>query len=265
VAITRSSVGTTVAATVVAVVVTALGVLAVAVVMDGAPRPGDPMTALAWFYPFLALLAALMLSIGVLAGRIPGAATIVLLVAAPLLVTALPAGALALAGRVPSSLAAAAVDLFGTYVPFLLAGALLPHVLDARIRVGSALLAVVVGVAGAALAVWLSGEALRFLSQASLGPGGDTLPGAALMLAATAVLAGVSAAARGRPLVGLAAAGTLVLAWAAAALALDQVLSAVGDGRLLVGVVTTLCSQIWFTVAGILALFRVGAAEPDAG
>jgi len=266
VAATRSSVGTTVAATVVAVVVTALGMLAVAVVMDGAPRPGDPMTALAFFYPIMALMAALMLSIGVLAGRIPGAATIVLLVAAPLLVTALPAGALDLAGRVPSSLAAAAVDLFGTYVPFLIAGALLPHVLDAKIRVGSGVLAVVIGVAGAALAVWLSGEALRYLSQASLGPGGDTLPGAGLMLAATAVVALVSAAARGRPLVGLVAAGTLVVMWVAAALGLNQVLSVVGDDRLVIGIVTTLCSQIWFTVAGILALPRVGAgSEPDAG
>jgi hypothetical protein len=255
-----------VAATVVAVVVTALGILAVAVVMDGTPRPGDPMTALAWFYPFLALLAALMLSIGVLAGRVPGIATIVLLVAAPLLVTALPAGALELAGRVPSSLAAAAVDLFGTYVPFLIAGALLPHVLDARIRVGSGPLAVVAGIGGAAFAVWLSGEALRYLSQASLGPGGDTLPGAALMLAATAVLAVVSAAARGRPLVGLVAAGSLVVMWVAAALALDHVLGLAGGGRLVVGVVTTLCSQIWFTVAGILALPRVGVgAEPDPG
>jgi hypothetical protein len=258
--------GTTVAATVLAVVVTALGMLAVAVVMNGSPRPGDPMTALAWFYPVMAVMAALMLSIGVLAGRVPGAATIVLLVAAPLLVTALPTGALAVAGRVPSSLAAAAVDMSGTYVPFLIAGALLPHVLDARIRVGSGVLAVVAGIAGAALAVWLSGEALRYLSQASLGPGGDTLPGAGLMLAATAVVALTSAAARGRPLVGLVAAGTLVLGWAAAALALSQVLSAVGDDRLVVGVVTTLCSQVWFTVAGILALPQVGAgSEPDTG
>jgi hypothetical protein len=87
------------------------------------------------------------------------------------------------------------------------------------------------------------------------------------MLAATAVVAVVSAAARGRPLVGLVAAGTLVVMWAAAALALDQVLGLVGDDRLAVGVVTTLCSQIWFTVAGLLALPRVGAAasEPDTG
>jgi hypothetical protein len=132
--------------------------------------------------------------------------------------------------------------------------------------VGSGVLAVVAGIAGAALAVWLSGEALRYLSQASLGPGGDTLPGAGLMLAATAVVALTSAAARGRPLVGLVAAGTLVLGWAAAALALSQVLSAVGDDRLVVGVVTTLCSQVWFTVAGILALPQVGAgSEPDTG
>ncbi|MGI5130894.1 hypothetical protein ACQEVB_29095 [Pseudonocardia sp. CA-107938] len=263
-AVARGSVLADAALTVLAVVVTALGVLALALVTDGAPPPGAPMTVLAWFYPVMALLTALVIGIGVLVGRIPGIATVVLLMAAPLLVTALPVEAVGLADRLQSPLASSTIDLLGTYVPFVIAGALLPYVLDVRIRPGT-VVAVVVGVAGAAVAVWLSGTALRFLPEAGSAPRTGTLLGAGLMLAATAVVAMVSAAARGRPLVGLVAAGVLVVLWAAAALAPVQVQGVLGDDVGTRALMTTLCSQIWFTIAGLLALPAVGQSAERGG